>query len=368
MDMKKVGVWGPNRYCNFGDDLQSVVFALHIKSLGYEPIVFQLDEGIAREHHLQVAQTVDELLKDTKLCIIAGGALLGTRNPVARVLHKGARRYASDFRDLHRGAKKYGTHFCAISMGGDGRTRNRWFWYDLRRNLFFASKYFLNGTVRLEGDVEQMKSFGKAFKYFPDCLFSLRRLINIETSAEEKKSGDPIRVGFNFRKRHLDPSFLKGIYDYAAKNSDMEFYFASTHMDKAIEKYKTTYEYLPEKDTHNLKFMHYETPAQLLQFMADMDAFVASKLHLGLVGLLVGTPFISYQGMGKAKTFLRSIGGNAAILDDDVSFESLVAPGGLLRTPKAELMKLYDLELLQKMVAESWNQFEFCSEVVKKYA
>ena len=40
--MNKVAVWGPNRYCNFGDDLQSVVFALHLKSLGYEPVLFWL--------------------------------------------------------------------------------------------------------------------------------------------------------------------------------------------------------------------------------------------------------------------------------------------------------------------------------------
>jgi hypothetical protein len=365
--MKKIAIWGPNRWCNFGDDLQSVVFALHIRSLGYEPVVFMLDQAIAKEHALQVANTVDELLKGALLCVIAGGALLTPASPPKQILLSMRRRYARDIFELHLAAKRYDVRVCAISMGGDGKTRNRWFWYDLPRNLFFQSKYFIDGTVRLEGDVAQMRSFGKQFKYIPDCLFSIKRFIDTSVASTKNNKG-PIRIGFNFRERHIPKSFLEAIHNYAAIHSDMEFYFATTHMDKAIERFNTTYEYLPQEDTHNLKFTHYETPRQLLQFVADMDVFVASKLHLGLLGLLIGTPFLSYRGMGKAKTFLRSIGGDTAILDDEVTFESLVAPGGLLRKPKKELMKLYDLDLLQKMVDESWKQFEFCTEVVNAYA
>lgn len=365
--MKKVAVWGPNRWCNFGDDLQSVVFALHLKSIGYRPVVFQLDKGIAKENGLEVADTVDQLLDGANLCIIAGGALLTPLHPAKQWLKGDFKQYERDFGDLHRGAKKFGTKFCAISMGGDGKTRNTWFWYSHHRNRFFRSEYFLNGTVRLEGDVEQMVRFGKHFHYMPDCLFSLNRFINVSPSGN-KKEGDPIRIGFNFRERQIPPLFIKEIHDYAATHSDMEFYFATTHMDKVIEQYGITYEYLPDKDTHNLKFMHYETPSQLIQFVADMDVFVASKLHLGLVGLLVGTPFLSYRGMGKARTFLRSIGGDSAILDDEVAFNQLAFPDGILRKSKAELMNLFDLDVLQSMIDGSWKQFEFCSEIAKKYA
>jgi hypothetical protein len=365
--MKKVAVWGPNRWCNFGDDLQSVVFALHIRSLGYQPIVFQLDSSVAEEHNLLVAGTVDDLLKDVNLCIIAGGALLTPLHPAKQLLKADFRQYEKDFGDLHRGAKKYRTKFCAISMGGDGRTRNTWFWYSLSRSRFFRSEYFIDGTVRLAGDVEQMKKFGKNFTHIPDCLFSLSRFIQVSDAAPKSK-GEPIRIGFNFRERQIPPQFIRDIHEYAATHDDMEFFFATTHMDKVIEKHGITYEYLPKKDTRNLKFMHYETPRQLIQFVADMDVFVASKLHLGLVALLVGTPFISYRGLGKARTFLRSIGGEAAILDDEITFDELVAPEGLLRKPKGELMTLFDMVSLQRMADQSWQQFEFCSEVAKKYA
>ena len=49
-------------------------------------------------------------------------------------------------------------------------------------------------------------------------------------------------------------------------------------------------------------------------------------LHLGLTGLANGkTPFLSYRGPGKAKSFLRSIKGDWAILDDNITFKELRA-------------------------------------------
>jgi len=367
--MKKVAVWGPNRWCNFGDDLQSVVFALHLKSLGYEPVVYMLDSAVADEHDIAVANTIDELLEGASLCVVAGGAMLTPVLPPARIIVPMRRRWQRDITELHRGAKKHNCKVCAISTGGDGKTRNRWFWYDLPRNLFFPSEYFINGTVRLKGDIAQMRSFGKEFGYFPDCLFSIQKFIDLPSSTKEKRDpGAPLKLGFNLQKRQIPDSFIKELHDYAAAHDDIEFHIATTHMDRAIKDYDTTYEYLPEKDTHNLKFVHYTTPSQLLQFVADMDVFIASKLHLGFLGILVGTPFVSYNGMGKARSFLKSLKADAAIAPDNASFESLVAPGGLLRKPTEELMKLYDMDVLQGMIDESWGHYEFCTKITKEHA
>ena len=65
-----------------------VLLSLHIRSLGYEPIVFQLDQSVAEEYDLTVADTVDELLSEVKLCIIAGGALLTPLHPLKQLLKK----------------------------------------------------------------------------------------------------------------------------------------------------------------------------------------------------------------------------------------------------------------------------------------
>jgi len=364
--MKTVAVFGPNKWCNYGDDLQSLVFALHLRSMGYEPIVYKLDNKIAGKCKLKTADTMDELVKDTRLCIIAGGALLKPLILPKRLLKKDFIEFENDFRCMHAAGEKYGVRFCAISMGGDGKIWPTKKYFSRYRNDFFRSSYFIDGTVRLEGDVEQMKLFEKKFAYYPDCLFSLKRFINIETPVLPKNR--PIRIGFNFRKRHLPRKFIRDINEYADNNSDIEFYFATTHMDKVIYEYGINYEYLPSRDSAHIKVVHYEHPHQLLQFVAGLDVFVASKLHLGLTGLLYGTPFLAYGGMSKTEAFLKSIGGAGAIIGSDVPFSKLVASNGILRKDKRELMKLYDKDKLQKMIFESWQQFEFCSEIIDKYA
>ena len=364
--MNKVAVFGPNKWCNYGDDLQSLVYALHIRSLGHEPIVYKLDQRIAQEYGLLTADTMDELVREVKLCIIAGGALLKPLVFYKRWLKRDFIEFETDFKRMLTAAKKYEVKFCAISMGGDGKIRSLNKFYSKYRREFFSSEFFIDGTVRLQGDVEQMKQFGKNFTYIPDCLFSLKKFLSVNPTS--RKEGEPIRIGFNFRKRQIPQQFIDDVYAYAAEHKDMEFYFATTHMDKVIFDYGIKYEYLPERDTDNVKFMHYEHPAQLLQFVADVDVFVASKLHLGLTGLLYGTPFVVYCGMGKAKTFLESIGGKDAVYEEDTPFSSFVAQDGLFRKPKSELMKTYDLAGLQVMVNKSWEQFEFCTRIVERYA
>ena len=167
---KKISIWSPLRYTNYGDDLQAIIFGLYIKSLGWDVKLFQLDEELSSLYDLEIASTVNELCKDINLCIIAGGALLTPVMLHKRILHKVSYLYEQDFKDLVQAIKKYNTKFCALSIGGDGNTRIPFLYFSRHRIRFFKSDNFLNGTVRLEGDVSQMEKFGKSFKYFPDYL------------------------------------------------------------------------------------------------------------------------------------------------------------------------------------------------------
>src|SRR5436190_1618398 len=156
--IKKIAIWGNNRYSNYGDDLQTLVFALHIKNMGLKPIVFQLEKGIADKFGLEVANNLDELFRDVHLCIIAGGALLTPFPFVKRILLKAAIEYEADFQNLNLAIKKYPeVKICAISIGGDGEVRPPNKYYSKHRIAFFSSPQFLDGTVRLGGDIEQMK-------------------------------------------------------------------------------------------------------------------------------------------------------------------------------------------------------------------
>ena len=355
-----IAIWAPLRYANFGDDLQAIVFAYFIRSRGYEVKVFQMDEELAKFYGLETVNTVDELCENTKLCIIAGGALLTPFTILHRALSKSAKDYEHDFRDLHHAGLKYGTEFCAISMGGDGKSRNPFLFYSRSRIKFFKSPFFINGTVRLEGDRQQMMKFGKEFEYYPDCLLQTPNFIKIEKDIFTSDNR-PFRVAFNFKKRHLSQKLLNDLIEYAGKNKDVNFFFVTTH----LEKKGINYEFIPEKETDNIRIEKYKTPTQLLEFITGIDVLITSKLHLGITGLTVGTPFISYRGPGKAKSFMESIGGNWAILNDNITFHELKTK--FFNKSKPELFALYDVVTLRKMINDSYNQFIYCEKIIEKH-
>lgn len=361
--MKKVAIWSSLKFTNYGDDLQALAYAMFLKNEGYEVKLFQLDKGLADLYGVETVQTIDDLCKDVNLCIIAGGGLLTPFDPIKRNLSKPCHEWEMMFRELYRATVQYGTKFCAISMGGDGKVRNPVLYYGKWRRKLFSSPNFLDGAVRLEGDVAQMKKqFNKDFKYIPDMLFKSIDYFKPTLLPPTKK----IRVGLNFKKNrnyhYLDRQLLADLIEYANTHDDIEFHFTTTHMDYV----GLNYQYYPDHETENLKIDKYTSPSQLLGVLSSCDVFVTSMLHLGLTGLCNGTPFLSYRGPGKAKSFLRSVKGDWAILDDNISFAEL--RDNYLVKKKEELYGLFDTEKIQQMKQDSEQNYQFCKQVAAIFA
>lgn len=359
--MKKVGIWAPLRYANIGDDMQALSFAIQIRKLGYDVKLYQLEENLSKEYGFESAENLDGLCQDVNLVIIAGGALLTPFRWYKRILNRAAREYENDFKELLDATQKYpNTVFCAISMGGDGLLRNPQIWYSKSRVGFFKSSSFINGTVRLQGDVEQMKqAFGKNFVFYPDMLFRLTDFFKPTLLPQSKK----YRVVLQFKRgRYLDKQLLNDIYSYAENNDDIEFHFITTHMPKV----GLTYQYVPEKPSKNIFIDTYQTPNQLVGVLGSVDIVITSMLHVGLIGLTMGTPFVSYRGPGKTKSFLRSIGGDWAILEDKISFNELKTT--LFFKSRESLYSQYNTIEIDKMKQDSLNHYDFCQSIVEKYA
>lgn len=243
-------------------------------------------------------------------------------------------------------------------MGGDGEIKDPTKWYSHWRIDFFRSSVFLNGTVRLSGDVGQMKSaFGKDFEYHADMLFRTPDFFNPHLLPSNGK----IRVCLQFKKKYVDKSMLYDIFNYAELHDDIEFHFITTHMPKV----GLTYQYLPEKQSKNIFIDAYDTPEQLLGVLGSCDITLTSMLHVGLMGLTLGTPFLSFRGPGKTKSFLKSIGGDWAIVDDNISFEEL--RNQYFVKKKQDLYNLYDVKSLNAFKEDSIKHYSFCKDVIEKF-
>lgn len=359
--MKTIGIWAPLRYANIGDDMQAIAFAIYIKKMGYNVKLYQLDKDLSLLYNLKSVSSIEELCLNTNLIIIAGGALLTPFKWYKRILNKAAREYEADFKDLYIATKKFPQiKFCAISIGGDGNIKNPKTWYSRWRNLFFSSDAFLNGTVRLAGDVEQMKyAFNKDFKYHADMLFRTPDFFTFNPLPETNKT----RICIQFKKgRYLDKNLLSEIYKYANENDDFEFHFITTHMQKI----GLTYQYIPHKPSKNIFIDTYKSPEQLLGVLASSDLIITSMLHVGLMGLTLKTPFVSYRGPGKTKSFLKSIGGDWAILPDNISFKELRKK--ILTKNKTDLYKQYNTQIINEMIKDSQEQYTYCKYIVEKFA
>ena len=357
---KQIAIWAPLRYANYGDDMQALAFALLLKKEGYDVKLFQLEDSLAKEYGLKSCKTVDELCRDVNLCVIAGGALLTPSKWYKRILHKTTRVYEQDFGDLLDATyKNPNLRFCAISYGGDGIVRDPKVWLGRNRREVFSSASFIDGTVRLKGDVDMMRQLGKNVSYHADMLFQAAKYFTPRLLPPTKK----YRVGFNFKKgKYLDKQLLKDIFDYAENHDDMEFHFTTTHMQKI----GMDYQYLPECELKNVFINQYENPRQLLGVLASMDSFMTSMLHVGLTGLTTGTPFISYRGPGKTKTFLKEIGGEWAILPEHITFEQL--KNQFWSKSRKELYSKYDTTLIEKMKADSQFHYDFCKQIAAEFA
>ena len=358
--MKTISIWSPLRYANYGDDMQAIAFARFLQQLGYNVKLFQLDEDLAKLYHLESCPTVDDLCTGVNLVVIAGGALLGPNTWYERILSRTPRLYERDFGHLLQAEKKYpNVKFCAISFGGDGKVHDALKMLGKNRAGFLSSEAFIGGTVRLQGDVEMMKVLGKEVAYYADMLFQAPKFFPPKMLPPTKK----YRVGFNFKKgRHLDQKLLHDILVYAETHDDMEFHFTTTHLEKIGMKYQ----YLPEKESKNIFIDQYENLEQLLGVLASMDCFMTSMLHVGLTGLTTGTPFISYRGPGKTKTFLRSIGGEWAIMPENITFDELKSK--VWSQSREELYHKYNTAVIEDMKKDSLNQYEYCKMIAEKYA
>lgn len=373
--MKTVAIWSSLKFTNYGDDLQALAYAKLIKSMGYNVKLFQLHPSFAKMYDVETVDTIDELCKDVNLCIIAGGGLLSPFNWFRRTFNGPYAEWELMFKDLYEATVKYGTKFCAISMGGDGKLYDPKKYYGEWRNKFFSHPNFLNGAVRLEGDVKVMKQcFHKDFKWFPDMLLKATDFFEPVMLPPTEK----FRVGLNLKKNrttkykggwnplkdwtYLDKKFVADLLEYAETHDDIEFHFTTTH----LEEVGLNYQYFPEHESKNVFIDKYTSPQQLFGVLSSVDVFVTSMLHLGLTGLCNGTPFLSYRGPGKAQSFLRSIDGGWAIVDDNISFKDM--RDKFFTQSKAQLVSQYNMAKLEEMKVGSAQNYEFCRQIVEKYA
>lgn len=351
-----IGVWGNYNYGNWGDDLMAVMIANYIKKKGHQPIVYRLDGELSSEYNLPTEYDVKKLVEVSDFLLIGGGGMLVGNKLLKRWLSPIARKFENDFKELNEALEKFNKNIYPISIGGEEKAKVN---LSKHRYNFFKSKYIGGGTLRLKGDVSFISEMNNEFEHHPDILYdtvSHFDIVKKENSEENSKTWIALNLindGLQNEKWHTD------LIAYAKKNKNIKLTFVKTH----LENYNLNYEFISNEITDNVNVHQYTSIDKTLEFLANVDIVISSKLHLGLTALSLGTPFISYKGKGKTISALKSIGGEKAIIKEGFSIDKLL---DYCKPENRIIKKLYNQDLYDEMVVKSKKHFEFIDRIVEK--
>ena len=341
----KVAIWGSYNYGNYGDDIMAIQFAHHLKSLGADPYVFQLNQSLAKLYSINVANSWDELFKDAKFCLIGGGGVL-----VDGVTPK----VDQEFELLALTSEKYNCPVFPISIGGEGKGSEAVL--SPKRLAFFKSNFCQESTVRLKEDLDLFEKLGKSSVYYPDVLLTVSDFWKIPPKF---RTDEKLHVGINLPNSFQGQLLFMQLRMINSFQDNIVFHFISTYLpDSSI-----TWEFLPKSESALSKKHIYTDPYLTLEFLSSLDLLISYKLHLGLTALALGVPFYSVGGPGKAQGFLKSINASSAIFPANFKRWKL---GSYLSNPDniRAARKHFDFSLIEQLKKVSWGHMDQITKIV----
>ena len=345
----KIAIWGSYNYGNYGDDIMAVQFAKYLNSLNVEPVVYRLDEQLAKRYQIKTTDCLNELLRDAEFCIIGGGGFL---------VENFSAPFEEDFRCLHQASIENNCPVYPISIGGEGLGKNASLSY--WRREFFQGDMCQSCTVRLESDKALFNQYNKEVFYYPDVLLSVSEFWQIlDQNRKINTQNNTINVGINIPNTLQCKwlAFQLGII--ASIRRDIIFHFVKTYLPSS----SIDNELRPKQLSSNIKYHIYSDPQSTLEFLASLDLVVSYKLHLGLTALALGVPFYSLGGSGKAGAFLNSIGADFAVwTPTDKRFKIaafLSNPQNILQAKNK-----FNFTIIDKLALNSRGHLEFLNQLV----
>lgn len=298
-------IWGYYFEGNFGDDAMGLIFANEVRKLGHEPIIYG-DGDHLREH---IDAKISPLLPDCDLhrsIILGGGGFMTSLGWRHRLFGSFSAQEKAKLTELDEFLKNGNRHLVPISIGGDKRGVTT-----LKKQILVTNCQ--SGTVRLKSDLDRLRRVGiDHFEEHADILWLISRFFQSDHKPD-RKSG---KVGFNLKARHATKQ-LSSACAQVCSSHGLRPINVTSHVDLKRYSYENQD---PLWDTLSYSGDILEFARQLGQ----LSVIVSSKLHVGLVAMSFGIPFISYRGPEKAKSALMEMGLDDFIIDNPRELESML--------------------------------------------
>ncbi len=272
-----VPVFGAYFNGNFGDDLMAHMIAGRLAGEGYSPRLWRGPTDAFRGHAWPVANDVDGFLEGARCVVCGGGMILGDSN---------YREYWDDFHAVADACISKSIPMLAISVGGDGASRQL---NPVVQKLVDAGA-LRAVSCRLDTDVGWLTSLGVSARYIPDIVL---------TAGTHRTRHEIKKVLFVLAVHPLEKILLERACS-RLNAQGIKVYTMGQRIDGASGSRRAFHgktERIENRGLHTV-----------MQTLSDVDAVVASGLHMGVAALSCGAQFISYRGAGKTREFLRECG------------------------------------------------------------
>lgn len=290
-----VALFGHYDFGNFGDDLMAVIFGLFLRRKKTEFSVYKLCKPYAEKYDFEVSKSISELLRDKDLIVYGGGGVLVSGEVSESLWSK----LGDDLWLLLENSHRKRIPIYGVSVGGNG-IHNRKLTPKSRQALLESAEYL---TVRNPQDLRLLKLANTKGAFFPDVLWLTPAFF-----PAERRKNRRIRVGLNLYLTNLITQkalyVLLIIYLVTRLRRDSDFVFVDTFNEytgnfRALGKLGRT------SNTFNYAFSDLSKDIEIL---TSLDVMISTRLHVGLVCMSYGIPFISLFGEKKTALLMKNMG------------------------------------------------------------
>jgi polysaccharide pyruvyl transferase WcaK-like protein len=319
--MKTIGIWGFYFAENFGDDLMALQFSEIVKNLGAKPLVYDLSPILGARYNIDTTRDICDFCARSEIILIGGGNLLAQDHtwPSGPFMKK--------ISELRLASEHWNRPIHAISVGGDGYLDPK-YPYDVE--CLLNSKTFKSAAVRIPSDVQDLENRGIKAKYISDILWTAASFYRIQKIKNENNN----LVGFHFLKNI--PWITNGINLYRQSLKESKISFNYLYLNAFLH-YSSGGDYIPSNLNSYEQAFYGGDPIEVIRSIATLDCAVSQRLHVGVIALSLGIPFLSVAAHPKVEAELNQVNWNWLRRYDGFKPRKLFGSQWLAKTLKNEI-------------------------------
>ncbi len=287
-----MALFGWYGFGNFGDDLMAVIFGLFLQQKNIDFSVYRLCGCYAEEFGFDVADTVDELLRGKNLLVYGGGGRLNSSSKTRPRLIK----FANELSQVLDAAEKRKIPVYGFSLGGNGIYPEKLSPPGIQ-DLLEKAEYI---SVRNHEDTKLLNMGKTRGDFFPDIVWQTPAFFPVE----KQKNTRP-RIGINLFYGQKIPRLLPSlIHIITWLRKDIDFIFIDS-VNQCRSRKRAVQCRNTRQNTTNYAF---HILPEDIGLITSLDLLISSRLHLGMVCMSYGIPFISLCGEKKTRLFMKDTG------------------------------------------------------------